>query len=202
MDALLMPRFLRSAGLAYGCIALGLGGGFAGGFVNEWVGGSDLLFISYGVAGFKALACVALIVAVIAVQSYPRAARSKTMRVGAILWICGMLGLAVHACMTALPGNPFPRPMAAFPLFFWALIVVFMVGCTTYSAGFYHIDATSPWAKRIFIVSLVWGVFGRLGCHYAETAPYLVNGGFLGFVILGLLWQGTEIFFRFRYKNP
>lgn len=192
MDALWMPRFLRSAGLAYGAIALGLGGGFAGGFVE----------FPFWAASFKALACVALIVAVIAVQSYPRAARSKTMRVGAILWLCGMLGLVVHACMTALPGNPFPRPMAAFPLLFWTLTVVFMVGCTTYSAGFYHIDATSPWAKRIFIVSLVWGVFGRLGCHYAETAPYLVNGGFLGFVMLGLLWQGTEIFFRFRYKNP
>lgn len=169
------PFFLRSAGLAYFLAGLSLGGGF--------------LVTSDSMAFFvRLLTCLSLIWLVIAVQGYARAARSKTMRVGAFLFLLGSLGLVTDAFFVQ-------------GFLTWFFLISFVVGSTTYSAGFYHIDATSPWAKRIFIMGLVWGVFSQLVCLGLTLSPVWVLPVFICFWVLGLCWQGVEILTCFRYKE-
>jgi hypothetical protein len=184
-----VPLFLRTAGIAYLVAGLTLALGF---FCRPYSGAFFM----------HTLTCLSLVWIVVTVQSYGRASRSKTMRVGALLLLMGMPGLALEAFMVqALPSALWQSLWLAYRGLFWSFLVVFVVGSTTYSAGFYHIDATSPWAKRIFIVGLVWGVFGQLAAVFRGTASAWVFTGFVCWWALGLCWQGVEILTIFRYKD-
>ena len=165
---------MRSAGLAYLGAALGLGLGF-------WLPSNDKAFF------VRLLTVFCIICVVMAVQSDGRAARSKTMRVGALLFLTGALGLVVN-------------PSFLEGALRWFFLVCFVVGSTTYSAGFYHIDATSPWAKRIFIVGLVWGVFGTGISFVFLLSQVWILPVFICFWVAGLCWQGIEILTRFRHE--
>lgn len=181
-----VPLFLRTAGIAY----LLAGVTLALGFFCRPYSGTFLIHL---------LTCISLFWAIIAVQTDGRAARSKTMRVGALLFLTGIPGLALTAFLSqALPSPLWQSLWLSYQGLFWLLGAAFVVGSTTYSAGFYHIDATSPWAKRVFIVGLVWGAFGHASVIFFNTPSALILPGFVCLWALGLCWQGIEILTAFR----
>lgn len=158
------------------------------------------------------LCCLSLMTAVVGLQSDPRAGRSKTMRVGALLTLLGCMGLGIRASdyytLYALTSSPLLlknlihlQPVLQFhgPLLL-CLFVSLMLGSTIYSAGFYHIDATGVWSKRLFLLGLSWGLAG----HYLAKPGLqsLVQFGFLSWISLAYVWLGFEICFRFRPPRP
>jgi hypothetical protein len=150
-------------------------------------------------------------IGVIALQTDQRATRSKTMRVGATLVVVGAMGLCLEAFfhwltfyMTAptVVLNPMYELLRLLQtqgkLVWQVLELALLIGGTVYSAGLYHIDATSPWAKRVFLIGLAWGLIGsivttRLGIH-----PQWVIYGFFSWIALGYSWMGFEILFLMR----
>jgi len=157
------------------------------------------------------VASVCLMIAVLGLQRDPRARRSKTMRVGAVLLILGVLGLGQHVWSEwsiyqnvsgdrflfeyLFPHLPHPTQMRL-PLFFWILYI----GSTVYSAGFYHIDATGVWPKRLLLLGLAWGLLGSYLAS-AETQALFYHGFLLCFTI-AYCWLGFEVCFRFRPSRP
>ncbi len=161
----------------------------------------------------QALTCLCLIIAVIGLQGDPRATRSKTMHVGAILILMGTLGLGMQAWLewviysstffgadNASFGLVTPLLQKPTRLVIPALLWFLMIGSTVYSAGFYHIDATGVGSKRLFLLALAWGLLG----YYLVPAheQTLVYHGFLFWITLAYCWLGFEICFRFRPPRP
>lgn len=141
--------------------------------------------------------CVlSLVVAVVALQTDPRAGRSKTMRTGAVLTLLGCLGLAMHALF--LWGGVTSSHTE--PLLIRGLLCSLLIGSTVYSAGGYHIDATGVGAKRVFLLGLALGI-----CSYALPPTLLQQGLWNAFglcITLAYLWFGYDITFRFRAPRP
>lgn len=157
------------------------------------------------------LASLLTVIGVVGLQTERRSAKSKTMRVGAILVLIGALGVGMDAFfhlaayyMTApaIVPESVLEPMRLLQtqgiVFLIPLLLSFVVGGTVYSAGLYHIDATSAVAKRIFIIGLVWGVFGGLIAARIGTGRLIVAQGFIILVSLAYGWMGYEIVWRWR----
>lgn len=154
---------------------------------------------------------LALGVGVVALQTDRRATRSKTMRVGATLIVVGAMGLCLEAFfhlvtfyMTA-PNVALAQMYEPLRLLqtqgkiVWQLLeLALIIGGTVYSAGLYHIDATSPWAKRVFLVGLAWGLIGSLITSRLGLDPQWMIHGFLSWVALGYSWMGFEVLFLIR----
>ena len=152
------------------------------------------------------------VIAVIGLQTDRRASRSKTMRVGAILVLIGAMGLSLHAfyhlityfmsTSGGLSAQNMAEPMQLLQtrgtLFFKPLLLSLLIGGTVYSAGFYHIDATSPWSKRVFLVGLAWGLIGSGIVSRTGLGQNILTQGFLAWVTLAYCWLGFEVLFRLR----
>ncbi len=143
-----------------------------------------------------AICLLSLVVAVVALQTDPRAGRSKTMRTGAVLLLLGAMGLALHG----LYRYGFAAPPAAEPLWIRALLWSLLIGSTVYSAGGYHIDATGVGAKRVFLVGLACGLLGYALPHI--LLQQVLWNAFGLCITLGYLWFGYDITFRFRPPRP
>lgn len=158
------------------------------------------------------ISSLAFAVGVIGLQTEPRASRSKTMRVGASLVTIGAMGVCMDAFfhlvafyMTA-PGiapaavlEPMRLLQTQGILFLIPLLLALIIGGIVYSAGLYHIDATSPWPKRVLLLGLAWALgggfaAGRLGLLPRQT----VVQGLLTLVALGFIWMGFEVMTRLR----
>lgn len=151
------------------------------------------------------------VVAVVGLQTESRASKSKTMRVGASLVLMGAMGVCLDAFfhlvayyLTA-PGvvaQAVLEPMRLLQTqgiaFLVPLLLALVIGGGVYSAGCYHIDATSPWAKRVFILALVWIVFGGIASARLGFNRLVLVQGFLSLVTLGYCWLGYEILLRWR----
>lgn len=163
------------------------------------------------------LICLCLIMAVIGLQTDARAARSKTMRIGAGLILFGNLGLGIQAWIDTaislmitqnssnsdvhtLVWKLFPFFQKPISLIIPMLLLILLIGSTVYSAGFYHIDATGVWSKRCFLIGLTWLLAGR--SLAPASAQIWVYHGFLFWITLAYVWLGFEICFRFRAPRP
>ncbi|PIQ22978.1 hypothetical protein COW36_01695 [bacterium (Candidatus Blackallbacteria) CG17_big_fil_post_rev_8_21_14_2_50_48_46] len=198
-----MPlRFLNMSGL----LLIWVGLSFYGSEETLLFKGASPFYQGFAALGHLLLVLL-LIVAVIGIQTDPRTGRSKTTRVGAILILVAAAGLALRAfslfllaCLPEAHTSPALLSWLEFrqPLLLWPFALAFLLGGGVYSAGFYHIDATSPWAKRVFIVALVWLVLGSAAVTWAGLAQVWVRQGYLAWVSLGYLWMGAEVGFRWR----
>lgn len=151
------------------------------------------------------------VIGVVGLQTERRAAKSKTMRVGAILVLFGAMGVCMDAFfhlvafyMTAqgIAAAAVLEPMRLLQTqgmaFLIPLLLSFIVGGTVYSAGLYHIDATSAVAKRIFLIGLAWALFGGIMASWLGSGRQIVVQGFLDWVALAYGWMGYEIVWRWR----
>ncbi|HEY9839815.1 MAG TPA: hypothetical protein V6D23_05100 [Candidatus Obscuribacterales bacterium] len=157
------------------------------------------------------LSSLAFVIAVVGLQTERRCARSKTTRVGATLVLMGAMGVCMDAFfhlvayyMTAASVAPAGvlEPMRLLQtqgiLFLVPLLLALIVGGTVYSAGFYHIDATSPWSKRVFLAGLAWALIGGLIAARTGMGRQLVSQGLITFIALAYCWLGYEVLLRWR----
>jgi hypothetical protein len=159
---------------------------------------------------FQGLSSLMLVIAVIGLQTEKRSSKSKTMRVGAILTLFGAWGVGLEALFqflnfaltqVASPANTLAalHLIHTYEIFILApFLGAFVIGGGVYSAGLYHIDATSVTAKRLFILGLVWGLFGSLWARQTETGWNWVTLGFWAWICMGYCWMGYQIRFHWR----
>ncbi len=157
------------------------------------------------------LASLLFMAGIIGIQSDRRMSRSKTTRVGAILTGFGAIGIGLEAFfhlvayyLTA-PGvhlsavaEPMRQLQTQGMFFLIPLLLALFFGGGTYTAGFYHVDATSPWAKRMFLIGLAWALFGGMAAVQLGWPRQPVVMGFFSFLSLGYIWGGFELLFKFR----
>lgn len=157
------------------------------------------------------ISSLALMIGIIGIQTDRRMSFSKTVKTGAVLTALGAMGICMNAFfhlavfyMTAPGIDPanMAEPMRLFQsqgiLFVMPLLLALIIGGTVYTAGFYHVDATSPWAKRVFLIGLAWALLGAGAARLGMISRPSVTLGFLGLISLGFIWAGCELLFKLR----
>lgn len=143
------------------------------------------------------LAALGLVGAVLMLQTQRRTCLSKTLRVGAAglllaaLGLCLLTGMQAHALLCGARG-------AAVTALYLPVQGMLLLGGGVYSAGCYHVDATRPWAKRLFLVALAWGLLGSLWAWLTAAEGLWVQQGIWRGTTLGYLWLGSEIVWAWR----
>ncbi|MGV3524155.1 MAG: hypothetical protein ACO1RX_08025 [Candidatus Sericytochromatia bacterium] len=145
-----------------------------------------------GPAAFlQVLASLLLAGAVICLQTQRRTGLSKTLRVGAAGLLLGALGLCLLAGISL--GSAHGETLLLSQGLQLPIQVMLLLGGGVYSAGCYHVDATRPWAKRLFLIGLGWGLIGGL---WAWQNPHVWHGaqqGMWRWSTLGFVYLGIDI---------
>lgn len=157
------------------------------------------------------LCSVLLAIGVIGIQTDPRMSKSKTTRWGASLVSLGAIGVCLDAffhliaCYMTADGVSLTAMAAPMTLiqtqgikFLIPFLLALIIGGTVYTAGFYHVGATSVWPKRVLLAGLAWALIGGIISAQLGTGHQLVTLGFLSWISLGYIWGGFEVAFKLK----
>lgn len=160
------------------------------------------------------LCSILLAIGVIGIQTDARMSRSKTTRWGASLVSLGAVGvcldaffhlIAYYMTTDGVPQKAMAAPMALIQTqgikFLIPFLLAFIIGGTVYTAGFYHVGATSVWPKRVLLAGLAWALIGGLIAAKLGTGHQLVTLGFLSWISLGYIWGGFEVAFKLKAEQ-